>query len=91
MVSSTQTYGQITKERVLKSLSDPRWDFRTIEGIAKETQLSSEEVTMAVESLLEEGKARESAVPDRLGRALYTLKTKPVSARESLAEVRSFF
>ena len=75
-------------ERVYEALSDPQWDFRTVEGIARTTGLSGEEVAGVLDR--HKGEIRRSMVPDRQGRTLYTLKSRPKKAQEWLAEIRAF-
>lgn len=71
------------KERiVIDALADPRWDFRTTEGIAKNTGIDEAEVKAILEK---SNLIRKSPVPDERGRELYTLRTRPVSTRENLA------
>jgi hypothetical protein len=75
-------------ERVHEALSDPRWDFRTVDGIARSTGLSEEEVAAILDRYKDE--VRQSVVPDRHGRALYTLRSRPKKAQEWLAEIRAY-
>lgn len=71
-----------------RALRDPKWDFRTVEGIARETGLSEERV----ERLLHENadKVRRAYVTDRKGRLLFTFKGKDVSVRETVANTVAF-
>ena len=75
-------------QRLDKALADPKWDFRTIPGLAKAASLSEEEVQALLEAHSEQ--VRQSAVPDRHGRALYTLRSRPKKVREILAEIRAY-
>jgi len=75
-------------QRINKALADPRWDFRTIPGLAKAANLSEQEVQALLEAHSDQ--VRQSAVPDRHGRALYTLRSRPKKVREFLAEVRAY-
>lgn len=75
-------------ERVLVALSDPKYDFRTLEGLAKATELSSDSVLVALGALGQ--KVRISNVTDPQGRVLYTLRNRPKKLRERLSELRSF-
>jgi hypothetical protein len=76
------------KQLVIRALADPRWDFRTIDGIAADTGLSEDEVAAILTSLGDE--VRRSEVPDKKGRALFTLRSRPVTAMERLAKLRNF-
>ena len=71
---------------ILKLLSDPAYDFRTIEGLAG--SISPESISPdGVREILRENSDlfRLSAVPGPNGEELYTLKSNPISVREQLA------
>ena len=73
--------------RVFEALSDPRWDFRTIEGIARAVELTKSEIKTILDRYPE--LVRKSAVSDCQGRELFTLSSKPVRASERLALLRT--
>lgn len=75
-------------ERVLRALEDPRWDFRTISGIARDAQLSEDEVARALAELGDQ--VRRSDVPGPSGREIFTLKSRPTTTLETLARLRNF-
>ena len=75
------------EQKVLEALQDPSWDFRTVDGIAKETGLDKSEVRQVLEK---HPNVRKSVVPDRRGRELYTLKSRGVKGQEVLAMARAF-
>jgi hypothetical protein len=75
-------------QRIDRALADPKWDFRTIPGLAKATGLSEDEVQALLEAHSDQ--VRQSAIPDRQGRALYTLRSRSKKVREILAEVRAY-
>ncbi len=75
---------------VYKALSDEKWDFRTVDGICKETGLPPLDVTGALKKLENLGFARKSLVSDRNGNEIYTLGRKPRSRSERFAELRMF-
>jgi hypothetical protein len=75
-------------ESVEKALENPNWDFRTIDGLAEDTGLPPDEIRALINS--HSDRVRVSNVPDTQGRVLYTLASKPISARELLATVRAF-
>ena len=77
-----------TERRVLETLADPKWDFRTISGIAKETGFPESEI----KEVLEKNPAlvRRSLVPGRQGQSLYTLQERPIKLREKLALLQVF-
>ena len=76
------------ERRVLAALTDPNRDFRTLEGISKDTGLSEANVKEILDKYPE--LVRKSAVPDRRGRELYALKSRPVKGLEVLAMMRTF-
>ena len=71
---------------VLAALQDAAWDFRTVEGIAKDSQLPRG----TVERLLLEHQSELRRRRGRDGRTIYTLKSKPVSVREIVADLQVF-
>ncbi len=70
--------------KVIKALSDPKWHFRTIQGIEKDTGLSKNEI----KTILIDNKdvIRKSVVPDKHRNSLYTLRSQPIRIRERFAE-----
>ncbi len=75
-------------ELVEKSLQNSKWDFRTLEGIARETKLPKEKIS----KLLYENKNlfRESLAPNSKGDRLFTLKSRPVKFREKIASLINY-
>ena len=73
---------------IFEAMSQPRWDFRTIKGIASATGISEIQVQKVVESYPD--LIRKSRVPNKTGEALFTLKEKPVKLRERFAEARTY-
>jgi hypothetical protein len=78
----------LNERQVFKALENKDWDFRTVDGIAKDTGLSAEEVARIIEKYPQ--MIRLSAVPDNKGRQLYTLASKAITTKERLASVRMF-
>ncbi len=78
--SSTLT---ATDQAVLQALADPHWDFRTVEGISRDTGLAP----ATVEDVLQRQshRVRQALVLGPHGRPIYTLRSKPVSLRERLS------
>lgn len=72
---------------VLKALEDPRWDWRTVDGVAQETGLSEDEVLEIIESSPDE--VLRSRTPDNRGRALYTSRRHYAKRRGFLDPFRS--
>lgn len=75
------------EQAVFAALAHPEWDFRTVSGIARETNLSEREVLAILKKYPE--LVRKSYVPDANGRDLYTLKDRPATFQERLALVRA--
>lgn len=79
------TEGQTSSEKVESCLLDTKYDFRTAEGIAKETGLEQGEV----ERILERSPfARKSLVTSRSGSKIYTHKSRPIKHQERLAVIQ---
>ena len=73
--------------RVLRALSNPKWDFRTIGGIARDTKLSREQVEQVLAD--HQDLFRQSRLTHN-GEPLYTLLDKPETLRERYAGLRDF-
>jgi len=75
------------ENRVLLAFQDPKWDFRTTHGIADELEIRESRVIDVKNKYL--GRyIRESLVPGKQGRSLYTLKDRPIRRREKLSWLR---
>lgn len=68
---------------VINALADPQWDFRTISGMAKETQFSSEFIKNVLDKYPQY--VRRSKVPNHDGDSLYTSRSKKETWRERFA------
>lgn len=75
--------------RVFEALSDQNWDFRTVDGIVKATNLSADDVREILRK--HHDLIRMSPVPDRNGRELYTLRSRPHRLKEYLSQLRTVF
>jgi|ERR1700733_12322194 len=71
---------------VLQALADEKWDFRTIDGISKETGLAPDQVERILRSYPEF--VRRSPVRDRIGRPIYTLQSRKMKSQEKKALIR---
>jgi phosphatidylserine/phosphatidylglycerophosphate/cardiolipin synthase-like enzyme len=76
------------ERKVFEALADPSWDFRTAEGIAKATGLAQSQIRAIL--LAYPDLVRTSAVRDRKGRELFTLRSRPPSIKQFFAEGRGF-
>ena len=71
---------------VRAALEDPRWDFRTVTGIARETGLAP----ARVERVLELYRSEIRQVVSRNRQKIYTLKSRPRKMREVIADLQVF-
>ena len=79
--------GDSEERQLFEALADRRWDFRTVDGLAADTGLTRERVVSILQkypSLI-----RRSLVPDREGRDLYTLASRPPGMREWFSVTRA--
>lgn len=72
--------------KVRSALNNNNWDFRTVDGIAKETELHPEEVNQ----LLAEHRSELRQTLLRDGRVIYAPKSRPKGFREIFAEIQLF-
>ena len=77
-----------TDRRVFEALEDPRWDFRTVEGLSKTMGLSETTVRNVLASYPRF--IRQSPIPDSEGRELFTLISKGSGLREWYRTTRAF-
>lgn len=59
-------------EKVIAALENPNYDWRTIDGIAKDTKLSPEKVLDIIKTL--ENVIVRSSIPDEKERPIYTTR-----------------
>ena len=76
------------EEKIINALRDKRWDYRTSEGIAKETDISINTVRTFLET--RKDIVRKSSIPDRLGRDLYTLNKRHSQGKEFWRSLSTF-
>ena len=74
---------------VLQALAEEQWDFRTIDGVSKETGLDPEQIKRILQSYPE--LVRRSLVRDKRGRSLYTLRGREMKSQEKKAFLRLLF
>jgi len=76
------------EQKVISAVLDPAWDFSTIDGVARRTDLSR----TAVEGILERRQdlIRESLVPGKFGRRTFAARSRPITWRERLGLLRLF-
>ena len=73
---------------VFQALKDPNWDFRTIDGIARSTQLSPQDVKNLLDSHKED--VRCTTTWDRPDRVLYTLRSRKRTWRDWAAAFQEY-
>ncbi len=71
--------------KLKKGLEDRQWDFRTIEGLAKEFNMPKKKV----EELLNLHRSEVRKTLDGRGRVLYTMAKRPIKFREFLANTQA--
>jgi hypothetical protein len=88
---STNTKATTTKKEklVLDALSDPNWDFRTVNGVARSCHINEEEVEHILHNYQMAGIVRKYIVPDIDGQELFSLK-KNKNTRELMDSLRVF-
>ena len=77
-----------TERKVFDALSDPQWDFRTVHGISKATDLSEGEVNAILHKYPD--LIRRSLVRDEDGSELFTLASRTPGPQEIVSQFRSF-
>jgi hypothetical protein len=82
------TVSEPMERRVIEALEDPRWDFRTVPGLAESTDLPEPIVRRVLNRYPEF--VRQSLVPDLQGRELFTLASRGRGLREWYAITRAF-
>ena len=77
--------------KVRAALANPNWDFRTVDGIARETSLPREHVQRLIrrhEAEVRMTLTRDSRVGTR--RVAYTLRDRPTKLREVVDSILTF-
>lgn len=72
--------------KVQAALEKTEWDFRTVEGIARDTQLEPGHI----EGLLRSNRSKVRQTLSRDRRVIYTLKSRPKKLREIFADIQAF-
>jgi hypothetical protein len=73
-------------EAIKRALANPRWRFRTLDSLARETDLPPSDVLDVIAE--HPDIARKSVLTDRRGRDLYVLASRRPSWRERLERIR---
>lgn len=85
-MARSETKPRADVDAIGAAIQNPRWEFRTVEGIAEDLGLSSENVAQQLAEHPEI--ARKSVMTDRLGRALYAAPGSRPGLRERLEQFR---
>ena len=72
--------------KIYSAPEDPKWAFRTVEGIATDTGLDPE----CVERLLDQHRSEIRQHMSRDRRIIYTLKSRPKKMREIIADLQVY-
>ncbi len=78
---------KVCQDLVLAALADARFHFRTVPSIAAETGIPESSVRSILEAHAND--VRKVPLRDGNGNFLYTLRSRPRTAREILAETRA--
>lgn len=76
----------LIKTNLINALQNPRWDYRTSEGLAKELKVTENEIKKYLDS---EPEIRKSVMKDKDGRSLYTLKKRKTAIGDYWAAFRA--
>jgi len=74
--------------KVFESLADGNWDFRSLDGIKRATGLQTDDVVRILNR--HPDLVRNSSMPDKKGRTLYTLRETPQTFGEKFGAVKSY-
>jgi len=61
-------------QKVVRALENPKWDWRTIDGISEETGIDPHQVALILTFFPNVVDIVQSSVPDKRGRTLYTTR-----------------
>lgn len=76
------------EKKVFLALEDKSYQFRTIDGISRETGLDTKDIRNIIDKYSD--LIRMSPAPDSEGKALFTLANNPVNIKEKFIAIRSF-
>jgi hypothetical protein len=88
LVSTTNLEPGEVAVQIYEALADNQWEFRTVKGITEEKGLPPEVVQNVLDRNLDKT-VRVSLVPSKNGDLLYTLKSRPPTLREKVAELHA--
>jgi len=71
-------------QAVVRALENPKYDWRTLDGISEETGIALDQVAMILGLLQNSGAVVRSSVPDKFGRPLFTTRNH-YAKRQNLA------
>jgi hypothetical protein len=77
-----------TEDAIMRALRDPKWDYRTADGVARETGFPLDQVRAFLESRTD--LVWKSSVPDRRNRDLYTAQSRKAQSKEFWRTLSTF-
>jgi len=78
-----------TTDKVVAALENSKYDWRTIEGVTRETGLSFNDVFSVLKKLDLEGKLVQARNPDEKGRDLFTTREYYNKTRSLIDKIKS--
>ncbi len=76
------------EQKIIRALSNNRWDYRTVEGIEGETKIAADVIRAFLGS--RKDIVWKSLIPDRQGRDLYTLTARRPQNKEFWRNISIF-
>jgi hypothetical protein len=86
--SNDQSIEEI-KNRVVRALENEKYDWRTFEGIIRETKLSRDDVSVALTQLDDEGKLVQSYGSNKRNNPLFTTRDYYNRSRTIIDQIKS--
>ena len=83
-----ETIRDAKERKVFEALENPKWDFRTVEGLSRSTELTNDDIKIILRKY--QDFIRIVSIPDRMGRRLYKLKGRSTKRLEVLNTLRVF-
>jgi predicted transcriptional regulator len=77
--------------KVVNALENPKYNWRTIDGISQETGIDPSQVAMILKALPNIVDVVQSSVPDKLGRPLFTTRNHYDKSQNILNRILSTF
>ena len=78
-------------QKVVRALENPRWDWRTIDGISEETGIDSRQVALILTFLPNVVDVVQSSKSDKFGRVLFTTRNHYIKSQNIANRILSAF